>query len=214
MTCLAYPDMVSQTCCAPRPVWLASSCKNSWLHLSDNTFDIRLSNWAPSCSLTDLPELTVQAYNISDATSFFNAIMGKPWLNQMVLAPHIYCPGILTSITSHVGHLQHPGTTLHSWWSPFRDQRFYFHKRVFNTCQKTEWFSKLHSAQTKSHFVEHGVSFAHSSTDYIIISDDVLLQVWLMPLPASVAHSSLMVWTSALATWQSAQAGARTEPAG
>lgn len=43
------------------------------------------------------------AYNISDATGFLNAIMSKPWLNQVVLAPHVYCPGVTEATMCYSG---------------------------------------------------------------------------------------------------------------
>lgn len=30
----------------------------------------------------------------SNATVFFRAVMSKPYINQIVLAPHLYCPAV------------------------------------------------------------------------------------------------------------------------
>lgn len=42
-------------------------------------------------------------YNLSDATTFFQQILSKPWLKQLVLAPHIYCPGVTSATVCYNG---------------------------------------------------------------------------------------------------------------
>ena len=44
-----------------------------------------------------------KGYNLSDATVFFQSIMSKPWINQLVLAPHIYCPGVTSATICYSG---------------------------------------------------------------------------------------------------------------
>lgn len=51
-----------------------------------------------------MPPLNLQqGYNLSDATVFFQSIMSKPWINQLVLAPHIYCPGVTSATICYSG---------------------------------------------------------------------------------------------------------------
>jgi hypothetical protein len=40
---------------------------------------------------------------VSDATPFFEAAVAKPWINQAVLAPHIYCPSSSKAIDGFRG---------------------------------------------------------------------------------------------------------------
>jgi len=44
-----------------------------------------------------------KAYNLSDASIFFEQIANKTWINQLVLAPHIYCPGVTGATTCYNG---------------------------------------------------------------------------------------------------------------
>jgi len=42
-------------------------------------------------------------YNLSDASTFFDQIANKKWINQLVLAPHIYCPGVTSATICYNG---------------------------------------------------------------------------------------------------------------
>lgn len=44
-----------------------------------------------------------EGYNLSDATGFFQTIINKPWIKQLALAPHIYCPGVTDATTCYSG---------------------------------------------------------------------------------------------------------------
>jgi len=49
------------------------------------------------------PKPLQKAYNLSDASIFFEQIANKTWINQLVLAPHIYCPGVTGATTCYNG---------------------------------------------------------------------------------------------------------------
>ena len=42
----------------------------------------------------------IQSYGISDTNPFFTALLKKPYLNQVVAAPHVYPPSISKATTS------------------------------------------------------------------------------------------------------------------
>lgn len=48
-------------------------------------------------------------YNLSDASTFFEQIATKDWLNQLVLAPHVYCPGVTMATQCYSGQELYDG---------------------------------------------------------------------------------------------------------
>ena len=56
-----------------------------------------LANWGNGFA-TDPAVLSHVTPRASDASSFFIATWNKPYVDQIVLAPHFYCPAVRTAL--------------------------------------------------------------------------------------------------------------------
>ena len=67
-----------------------------------------LANWGNGFA-TDPAVLSHVTPRASDASSFFIATWNKPYVDQIVLAPHFYCPAVRTALYGVPRHCSHAG---------------------------------------------------------------------------------------------------------
>ncbi|KAK9795953.1 hypothetical protein WJX73_004029 [Symbiochloris irregularis] len=51
----------------------------------------------------------VKTVDVSDPTPFFRKVLQRPWLAQLVIAPHFYCPGVSQATECYAGPTQWQG---------------------------------------------------------------------------------------------------------